>query len=215
KSAFQTQQREVRRELAASRDQLGRLQAEHRRLQATKVELSHVVAETRERRTVLKSRIDVLRSLQERREGLDGGVQQALTLRVQGDLVWRPVLGVLAEFLEVDAVHADLVEVALGALAQALLVRSEVDLSEAIIEAARSLPGRVRFLPLTTGNDPLVVLPDELGSSLASLVECDSSLRPLVDRLLGGVILAQDFAAAMKLRELAPELRFITRTGEL
>jgi chromosome segregation protein len=214
-AGLQRQLQGVRTDLRGSRDDLGVLQSEHRRLLARRAELSRIVGETRERRTVLRSRIDVLRSLHERRDGLDGGVQQALVLRVQGEPVWRPVLGVLAEFLDVEAEHADLVEVALGPLAQALLVRTPEELSEPLVAAARSLPGRVRFLPLTTGSDPLVVLPDELGASLATLVECDESLRPLVDRLLGGVILASNFAAAMTFRDLAPELRFITRTGEL
>jgi chromosome segregation protein len=214
-AGFQSQIQEVQRVLRTSRGSLDELQAEHRLLQSRKAELSQLVSETRERRTVLKSRIDVLRSLHERREGLDGGVQQALLLRIQGEPVWRPVLGVLAEFLEVEAENADLVEVALGPLAQALLVRSQEELTETLVDAARGLPGRVRFLPLAMGSDPLVVLPDELGASLATLVECDASLRSLVDRLLGGVILAPDFAAAMKFREIAPELRFITRTGEL
>jgi len=214
-AALQRQLQGVRIELRGSRVELGDLQDEHRRQQARRIELSRLVGDTRERRTALKSRIDVLRSLHERREGLDGGVQQALLQRVQGEPVWRPVLGVLAEFLEVEAEHADLVEVALGPLAQALLVRSNAELTEALVAAARGLPGRVRFLPLASGNDPLVVLPDELGASLATLVACDASLRPLVDRLLGGVVLAADFATALRFRDVAPELKFITRTGEL
>jgi chromosome segregation protein len=212
---FQSQLRVVRSTLTASRSVLGQLQSEHSRLQSRIAEVARRLAEARERRSAVAGRVDVLRQLQERREGLDGGVQQALLSRVQGDPVWRPVLGVLAEFLEVEAEHADLVEVALGPLAQALLVRSPAELTESLVAAARSLPGRVRFLPLGTEGEPLVVFPDELGASLASLVECDESLRPLVDRLLGGAILADDYPSAMKLRESAPELKFLTRTGEL
>jgi chromosome segregation protein len=212
---FQSQLRGVRSVLDKRRERLSGLQAEHFRLQERRAELSRIVGELRERRTAIQSRIDVLRNLQERREGLDGGVQQALLLRIQGDPVWRPVLGVLAEFLEVEAEHADLVEVALGPLAQALLVRTPAELTESLVGAARSLPGRVRFLPLGAECDPLVVFPDELGASLASLVDCDESLRPLVDRILGGVILANDFPSATRLRESAPELKFLTRTGEL
>ncbi len=210
------QRQAVRAELARGQENAGALQHERRARAAARQELLRALGDARERRTAAAARIDTLEQLRQRREGLDDGVQMALQRRAQDQPAWRPVLGLLAEFLVVDAARADLVELALGPLAQALLVRSADDLTPELVAAAAALPGRVRFLPLDErATDRLVVFPDELGASLADLVDCDASLRPLVDRLLAATLLVPDFAVAKAFAARTAELRFVTPAGEL
>ena len=174
-------------------------------------------SEVRDRRTALASRIDVLENLQRRHEGLEGGVRQALERRSSGDSVWRPVLGVLAERLEVSVELADLVELALGPIAQALIVRSSQDLSAELIAAARALPGRVHFVALEDMQSERVIVysDDPHNPSLASQVTCDEELQSLIYRLLGTTFVLDDFPEALLAAQSTSDLTYLTATGEL
>lgn len=211
------QESAVHSQLGRTRDSGGDMQTAHRSLLEQRTDLLRELAGLRDRRTAVASRMDVLENLRLRHEGLQGGVKQALARREKGDPAWRVVIGVLAECLTVNGEFADLVELVLGSRGQALLVETREELTEELLASARSLPGRVQFLPIRESTSDRWVLFDESleGPTLASLVECDARIRPLVDRLLGSTFLAPDFASANAMIAGGTEIRVVTRQGDL
>ncbi|QDU62074.1 Chromosome partition protein Smc [Planctomycetes bacterium Pan216] len=207
----------VEAQVGRLRNQGGTLRRDHKRLLEQRSDLLDRLAHLRDRRTALSSRAEVLENLAVRHEGFEGGVRQALNRKAAGQEIWRPVLGVLAECLEVDSDHADLVELALGPRAQALIVRSTEELSDELLHAARELNGRVPFLLIDDGSgDHLDVFPDEMDAlCLADLIRCADELRPLVERLLGTTFVADDLASARDAASRFADLRFITPQGDL
>ncbi|MGL5095037.1 MAG: hypothetical protein ACRDD1_05590, partial [Planctomycetia bacterium] len=190
---------------------------EHRRRLAARADVLQRAARAREQRSAVAGRLDALDALQRRHEGMEGGVRAALHRRASGDPLWKPIIGLLVEMLDVDAEYADVVELALGPLAQAVLVRRRSDLDETLVAAAHQLPGRIHLLPIDeTPVERLVVYPDEItGPSLASLVRCEPILRPMVDRLLGSTFLADDVPSALAAAEAAVDARLVTLAGDL
>lgn len=201
------------------------------RLSATGDDLSTA----RRTQAILAERIDVLEMLRRRHEGLGGGVREVLERRDRGDAAWRSILGVLAERISAPTEYAHLVELALGAHAQALLVETPLAIDESMENAAQTLAGRVLVVPIEpdprVGQAPMVILPEDFTNpSLADVVDCSNELRPLVDRLLGGVYVVDDLATARQSanalhvqsagrssgqRMSAADFRFISRTGEM
>ena len=176
-----------------------------------------LAAESRQDLATLHSRREILEGLQQRHEGLGGGVRQVLERKAAGDPLWQDVQGVLAEQLEVPAEHAELVELALGAQAQALIVPDESALTEELVAAAHELPGRVHFLTVAPRVGERFVVFDESFAlpTLAAYVGCPEPLRPLIDRLLGMTFLAEDFPSALAIDNEAGDIRLVTAAGEV
>jgi chromosome segregation protein len=176
------------------------------------------------------SRIDVLGELERRHEGLGAGVQQALALPGAADRV----IGLVAELFQVDVSNAALVERALGARAQDLIVHRQADAIAWAEQHRAALRGTVRFLALdvlpafeaAVDDSPnrragMPVLPD--GAVPAdTLVRVPQALQPVATHLLGRTYVVDDLATAARLaRDTAardrPEsaCRFLTRQGDL
>lgn len=215
--AFSAQERALRAQINGCRGHGAVLLKQNQELQAAFAAASRKLLDTRERRTRLAGRIDALESLSERHEGLEGGVKQALSLCADGDPVWQPIVGALAECIEVDAEHADVVEIALGLNAQALVVDSRDVLDDQLMEAIRGLPGRVRILALDeTAGDPMIVDPEDVHwPCVAQLVHCSEDFRPLINRLLGTTFVVDDYAAASAAADENASLRWVTPAGEV
>lgn len=206
---------------------------EHRQLLEQSSQVQSRLSELREQRTALVSRIDVLKGLQNEHEGLEGGVKRILAEREKAReeaanasdgedspvprSSWECVVGVLAELLEAPSEYADLVELALGPMAQAVVIDSQEAMNADLMTAAQKLPGRVQFVSLRPPlADRLVIYSEEIsGPSLASVISCDQRFRPLIEALLGTTFVADDYESAQELCAESVDLRFITRSGEL
>ena len=205
-------------QLCCCRKQAAGLGDQHRALLDRRQKVLEDLTRQRDRVTALASRIDVLKNLQDRQEGLKSGVREALARREQNTPPWKCVLGVLAESLQVPAEYADLVELALGENAQALVVNTDNELTEELMAQARALGGRVQFLPIEDDarGDRLIVFADDMPwTSLSSLVECPEHLRPLIERLLGTTFLVDDYPTAQQAIAEDADLRLVTATGEV
>jgi chromosome segregation protein len=215
--ALALQESSVRGQLGAFADQADAVGSDHRRLLERRAALREEIAERRRRRIALASRIDVLEQLRARREGLDAGVRKVMDERGAGREEWSAVLGVLAEQIDAPAHLADVVELALGPRAQALVVARLADISDALLEHARRLPGRVQFLAIEDPQpDRLVVVDDAIPwPAVAALVQCEPAMRPLIDRLLGQTYLADDFQRARRAVRESVDLRFVTPDGDV
>ncbi len=139
------------RELAAEAD------ARHEAAEAAAARLAEAGAELascRERQQSLaqrhsaaRERAALLEELQERQEGLDAGVKEVLAAARQAEGgPFGAVCGVLADLLQASVEAAPLIEVALGAAAQCVVVETRQPLLGFLQEQSPRFAGRVRFL---------------------------------------------------------------------
>ncbi len=202
---LQTQQAE----LADSRRRLAALQKEL-------VQLEGRLAGARERAAVLEE-------LEKRLEGLGSGVKEVLLkARESASGPFRQIRGLVADLLNVSVETAPLVEVALGPLAQYLVVAPGPELLDHLATQSARFQGRVGFLrmdaPLPASPVDRIDLDGKPGvvGRADRLVETGPEFIPLVRRLLGRTWIVDSFAHARQLAEGAGRgLNFVTLGGEL
>ncbi len=180
-------------------------------------------------RARLESRRSTLEEMAESRVGLGEAVKLVLDRGAQdreaGEhaSLFARVVAPLADLIRVDAADAPAVEAALGTLLQALVIDRVEPTKDR--EALDALTGRVTLLPIeaspAAASLELPHLPDSMASRVVRLserVSCDESVRPTLDRLLGGALLVPDLDAASMLA-MGPmrgvAARFVTASGEV
>ncbi|MCP3903818.1 MAG: chromosome segregation protein SMC [Planctomycetes bacterium] len=203
-------------------DEIETTLAEHDRAAAAlgerQAELTEQIAEARHERASRESRLHLLQEMHEAREGLGEAVKKVLDDRER----FPGMRGLLGDAIDTDRRHAHIVEAALGADLQLLLVEDRTAL-QAIEPELRELPGRAGFLCLEQEqreDGPVDTLPVPTASGwttpLLSLVQIKDYAREAVARLLGDTLLVWDLEAALLLS--AGPLsghRFVTRAGEV
>lgn len=185
-------------------------------------ELSERLGEAKQQRSALDSRRNLLQEMQDKQEGLSDPVKAVLAHASTDDVggAFSFVRGLLAELIETDVDHAPLVETALGDYQQALVVDRMDQLGRPeVLESLESLPGRVTLLALDRPMLPPLGRPaaaKQAGPALIEQVRYPGWLGPIVWRLLGRTVVADDLAGALKLRAALPQgYRVVTRSGEL
>ncbi len=197
----------TRQQLAAGREQLVLRQKE--------------LANWRERLTGASERADVLSELENRLEGVSGGVKEVLRqAREQPDGPFRQVRGMLADLLQASVESAALVEVALGERAQHIVIAPGDTLRDYLSKTPGRWQGRVGFLPLdgrrkTPSAANFAHKPGVLGKA-SQFVEAPAELTSLVERVLGDVWFVENLSVALVLLPSAEmSTSFVTLAGEL
>ncbi|HYM82471.1 MAG TPA: chromosome segregation protein SMC [Candidatus Limnocylindria bacterium] len=161
------------------------------------------------------SRLTTLLELKRNYEGVSDGVRSLLGEedRVAG------LVGMVADVLEVPARYLDALEASLGEASAFVLAESRRSLEAALERLRAQAQGRatlVDLATLTAGSSP--ALPEGPGvvGRASELVRCAPPYRPLVERLLGAVIVVEDRAAAARLATQSEGgLRFVSLDGEV
>jgi chromosome segregation protein len=191
------------------RSELARADKQHRQLESR-------LARTRER-------IAVLSELEQRLEGLDGGVKEVLRLaREEPEGPFGDVCGVVADLFHVDVDSAHLIEVALGERAQFVVVASGARLLEYAQREPLAIGGKAGFLRLDSRAMPNALDHVDLSAEAGVMgradqfVETASEFGPLVKRLLGRTWLVDRLATALRLAQAAGRgFDFVTSDSEL
>ncbi len=196
----------ARREADAARDQLQRIQDEVRAYEAAGNqelrELDH-----------LEGRLDALRRVQAEHDGVAAGTRQVLIMGQAllqefepGSLGEPPelpgVVGLLSRQLRVPPGLETAINAALEHRLHAVIVEHEQVALEAIAILQRRRQGRAQFLPLDAVRHVYPLnLQKERGvvGVAAKLVRCEQRVRPLVDTLLGRVIIVEDIQTALRM----------------
>ena len=191
------------------------------RLRQTQTELDLVHKRQREVHKLLaekQSRLDVLEQLMDRGEGLEKGTQAVLAGLNQPELYKGGVRGLLSSFLEVEPDYVRAIEAALGHHLQTVLIADAV-LAESLIDTlTRERLGEAvvlpeSFLPVELPRQ-LSILPDGSQAWAADKVKVRQPVGPLIDHLLGNVLIVPDLASALRLRASYPDISFATQNGE-
>ena len=195
-----------------SEGNLARLQEEAAAAREQLAAAEGVVAKARAGRERLGSRRDALTQLREELTGYYPGVREVLGTKSLG------LLGTVANLIQVPQELEQAIESALGPRLQNVVAERWEDAEAAISHLKRTRGGWATFLPLDTirSRPPLALHPEPGIMGVASaLVGFEERLRPVVELLLGTVVVVQDLPTARRLleRRIGATL-FVTLAGD-
>ncbi|GEM_PF-295076 len=167
-------------------------------------------------------RSSVIREMESRLEGVNSGVKQVLeSARQASSDDFSEVIGLVADLVQVDMQHAMLIDVALGEVAQHIVIDGN-RLIHAVASDRVKLAGRVGLLqlsqPTTLGgrtDGQFDGGADVIGRA-DQMVQAKSGYEAFVGTLLGGTWIVKTLNAAIRFRkEGFDSLRFVTMSGEI
>jgi chromosome segregation protein len=210
-----------RADIVASKQEL--LELEQNELDKNRLVLSERLddlSHLRGRHRGAEQRRELLADLESRREGLEAGVKDLLdSPRLRTELGIR---GLVADCITAQAGVAQLVDLALGDLSQAVVVEGEKARAR-VLRGDVETKGRVLFVGLF----PTIIGPQSVRNQLElrgqtgvidradRLASALPGFEPLLSQLLGHTWFVETLADAVRLRnEGAADCRFVTRSGQ-
>jgi chromosome segregation protein len=171
-------------------------------------------------RASLEGRIRGIEATLDAFEGLSQGSRAVLEAAERGLLQGR--YEAVGGALETDKEYSLAIETALGASSNDLIVDHESDAKKAISWLKENRAGRCTFQPI-----PLM-RPSEVHSELrrilnergvvgraSELVDCEPRVRPVIDSLLGRIVIVEELDDALKLAKTHGWTRMVTLDGEV
>jgi chromosome segregation protein len=214
--------------------EVARIEATLAERQERQADLREALAEAQRSAERLRGRYELLTRLRAEGEGLRAGVRAVLQAArgarpaagSRNSRIPNPksptlsgIIGTVAQLLHVPADYEAAVEVALGGHVQDLVVESWADAEAAISFLRAESRGRATFLPLDTVRAASRLdLAQQWGvvGVAADLVRADEQLHPVVDLLLGRVVVAENLTAARQIfGRLQGEFQIVTLAGEV
>src|SRR5213593_3302612 len=165
-----------------------------------------------------RSRLDILRQLNEEGEGLAEGSQAVLKGLDDRDKFREAISGPLVAHLEVDPKFVPAIEAALGRNLHAIVLKDASVASEIITRLRKKKLGQAAlFIPQLTGSAQKPArksLPEDALPWATDKLIAPSSLEPLVRQLLGNVVVFSDLQQALECKKAEPTLAMATLAGE-
>jgi chromosome segregation protein len=165
-----------------------------------------------------RSRLDVLRQLNEEGEGLAEG-SQALLKGVDGHEKFRDaIVGSLVAQLDVHPKFIQAIEGALGRNLHAIVLKDPRVASEIIGHLKKKKLGYAALLipklTATAPQSPHKALPSDALARATDTVKAPKSLEALITRLLGDVVIFSELEQALEFKKQEPALAMATLAGE-
>ena len=215
---------------AVMESQAEALRAAQEKIQSLEIKLQDLRetddAEAADMRTLLaekaslEGRIKVIEATIDSHEGLAQGSKAVLDAAQKKDL--RGEYVPVGQAIETDKEYALAIETVLGAGVNDLIVRTEREAKEAIEWLKENKAGRATFQALPLMREPHLsgelkqLLKEESVVGRASeLVRCDDEYRPVIESLLGRVLVVNEINAALKLAKTQGWTRMVTLEGEV
>ncbi|HWR43206.1 chromosome segregation protein SMC [Sporomusa sp.] len=208
-----TEQQELKRQTASLQQDTVPLEYKLKNASEKEQQLISTVNET-------SSRLNVLSSMQYELEGFGRAIKGIL----KSQHSWRNgICGAVAQLLTVPDKYVNAIEVALGGAQQHLVTDTDQTAKQAIGFLKTQNLGRATFLPLNTirltkPREAELLAASQSGALgfAADVVSADDRYRPVVDYLLGRVIIAKTIDDALKIaRSGGFSARIVTLDGEL
>ncbi len=219
-SAAQTKTKTLEAQLTEEQENYRRLAEEknaaQQQLQKEQQLMYDMMSQVQQARARQKS----LQEIQENYSGFYQGVRSVLQHKEQ----LSGIVGAVAELIEVPEKYTLAIETALGASAQHIIVENEKDARQGITFLKKQRSGRGTFLPLTT------IKPRSLGAHhyqaikdvdgflgvASELVSFSENVAPLMQNLLGAIVIARDLDSANLLaRQLRYQVRIVSLDGDV
>ena len=174
-----------------------------------------------ERKEIYFNKASLLNSLEKLRQQFEGFNEGIKSLMSQQNGERIPgIREVLVDVLQTSAEYETAIETALGDKLQSVIVNSYSDSMEAIGYLKNNESGRALFVPLNTKSTPSAPLnlngtQGVVGRAL-NFINCSEDYRPVIELLLGNVVIVQDMDVAMHLHQ-NPDFHgtVVTLNGEM
>lgn len=213
---------ELERQAAARDSELAAARTELASTRENREKLESLIASLNSKHAGVSQRIQVLEELEQKLEGVNSGARELLQkAKASPTPPYSDILGVVADLIQVNVQHAGIVDVALGDVAQYLVVDGHRLIDDLAAErlTVRGRVGIVRLSqPPTLGTDFEVNMNGLRGiiGRADRLVQVDPRYAPFVRQVLGGTWLVESLAAALELRRQKPaRIRLVTLDGEI
>ena len=169
-----------------------------------------------------KSRRDMLQEMKEDYQGFFYGVKAILQANEQGKVM--NIIGPVVQLIDVPKQFIVAIETVLGAQAQHIVVQNDEAARQAINWLRDTNNGRATFLPLNTIKQRFI--PNELFKTLqtydgfidiaANVVTTNKAYKPVVEHLMGHIILAKNLKYANEIARLVNyRYRIVTLEGDV
>jgi chromosome segregation protein len=208
---------------ARSEDMQARIRELEAALQAKRIEEEEDARAAREalsERASLEGRQRGILATIEAFEGLAQGARAVMEAARAGLLSAEYVP--VGQAIEVEREYAVAIETALGGSTNDLIVETEVGAKDAIDWLKQNRAGRATFQPVPLirqqqrGQEIERLLSDrDVVGIAADLVECHAAHRPVIERLLGRVLVVRDLDASLRLARTGGWSRLVSLEGEL
>src|SRR5437762_1504020 len=181
-------------------------------------EAEHDLAAVERALTEKRSRLDVLRQLNEEGEGLAEGSQAVLKGLDDPEKFREVIAGSLVAHLDVDPKFVPAIEAALGRNLHAVILKDAGLVSEIIARLRKKKLGQAALvisqLTGSTQKPARQSLPEGALAWATDKLVAPSSLEPLVGQLLGDVAIFSDLQQALECKKREPTLAMATLAGE-
>ena len=193
------------------------IQAEANRLDDERRKLQNQIAQVESERARSKAQLDVLEQAERSLNGLNQGSKSILQAARDGKL--RGSFQAVSSLLDVPAEYEVAVAAALGEYLDGISLDGESDLDSVLAHLEKSNSGRAILFP-AAGLRPVSERPNYAATECigiaAELVKAAAAVKPVVDLLLGQVILVEDRRVAQAVAADQPaHVRVVTLKGEV
>lgn len=169
----------------------------------------------------VNARLHALQALEENMEGYHKGVRKTIFAYRKGEISCKGIYGTVAENIEVDKEYELAVETALGNALQNIIVETTEDAKKCIAYLKAANGGRATFLPLDAVRGKrldidirLKTFKGFLGLGV-DLVRFEERFRPVMEFLLGRILVADTMDTAVKLAKAQGyKVRVVTLQGD-
>ncbi len=171
----------------------------------------------------LTQRIHTLKSMEEQFEGYNHSVRFVMKEYKEGRLGGK-IYGPLSTCLSVSQEYLTAIETSLGASLQHIVVEDESTAKGAIRMLKEKRAGRATFYPITSMSEGAARIPSEVEKAksfrgyvgrAAELVSFDKKFTPVIESLLGRVVVFEDIESANKMaKALSYKIRTVTLDGQ-
>ena len=207
KNAYEQHSAEAERFEQAKRDLDGSVEHRRKKLDAFTA-LREEISRDEQGQSSLQSRLRVLDEMQRSREGYYASVKNILKDAPKDARLSRAIVGVVAELIRVPKEYEIAVTMALGSTLQNIVTPTAED-AKYVIEYLRSHDyGRATLLPMALLNPTRITreertqidMPGCIGVA-NELIDCDESVRSVMDYLLCRTIIVKDLDAGIALKK--------------
>ncbi len=210
----------VNAEIKESRDRVTQLEKDRTGLRQQEEQDAQVIRRWLSERSALEGRQRGIEATIETHEGLNQGARAVMEAKQRNVLSgnYLPV----GEAIDVPQDLALAIETALGGSVNDLIVEREADAKAAIAWLKEHRLGRCTFQPIplmrtydtSTGLRRLLGEKGVIGRA-SELVECEKLNRPVIDSLLGRIVIVEDLDVSLRLAKTSGWNRMVTLDGEV
>lgn len=204
---------------AQNKQELKSLDSQKQRLEQNLQQLVVQEQKTINRYSEVKSRLNVLTSMNQEYEGFSKGIKNLL----KSNHPWRKnIHGAIAEVINVAPKYVTAIEIALGGALQHIITDNDNTAKQAINFLKTNNFGRATFLPLNTvrpaqprSNDLTAAKANGAIGLASELVECEPCYRPVIEFVLGRTVIVENIDDALRIaKQHAFSVKLVTLDGQ-